>query len=208
MAGRRHLQAAAPSCVGRPPAARSHLSSRSGLLTRHVVSVTVLRDSTTCVKSMASNQVQEAMLSSGHSKPGVSMRSRSLCTVMLQELKRYLVAALDQLGQRPAGTRVRPAVDNTSVACTLANTGGCCQWQCWRMFAVQGTSEPACSVYPWLRSLICCPLQGMEALHGFLLRNPGVDLQPFLAGANDRLRTYFYEVSRWCTLLQAAACTG
>jgi hypothetical protein len=48
----------------------------------------------------------------------------------------------------------------------------------------------------------------MEALHSFLLRNPGVDLQPFLAGANDRLRTYFYEVSPWCTLLQAAAGTG
>ena len=43
--------------------------------------------------------------------------------------------------------------------------------------------------------------QGMEALHGFLLRNPGVDLQPFLAGANDRLRTYFYEVSSCCTRL-------
>ena len=56
-------------------------------------------------------------------------------------------------------------------------------------------------------SLFRCPLQGMEALHGFLLRNPGVDLQPFLAGANDRLRTYFYEVSLWCTLLQATAST-
>ncbi len=38
--------------------------------------------------------------------------------------------------------------------------------------------------------------QGMEALHDFLQQHPGQNIDPFLAGANDRLRTYFYEVQR------------
>lgn len=41
----------------------------------------------------------------------------------------------------------------------------------------------------------------MEALHDFLQQHPGVDLAPFLAGANDRLRTYFYEASHAHTRL-------
>ena len=39
-------------------------------------------------------------------------------------------------------------------------------------------------------------LAGMEALHDFLTAHPGVQLEPFLAGANDRLRAYFYEVTQ------------
>lgn len=38
--------------------------------------------------------------------------------------------------------------------------------------------------------------QGMKALHDFLQQHPAVNIDPFLAGANDRLRTYFYEVQR------------
>jgi hypothetical protein len=121
---------------------------------------------------------------------------RPLCTVMLQELKRYLVAALDQLGQRPAGTRVRPAVENTSVACTLATGGGCCcQLQYWSDSQSRALLNFHAVCVAVAHFIVPLTSQGMEALHGFLLRNPGVDLQPFLAGANDRLRTYFYEVS-------------
>lgn len=35
---------------------------------------------------------------------------------------------------------------------------------------------------------------GMEALHDWLHRHPQLNLDAFLAGANERLRTYFYQV--------------
>lgn len=36
---------------------------------------------------------------------------------------------------------------------------------------------------------------GMEALHDWLHMHPELDLEAFLAGANERLRVYFYQVS-------------
>jgi hypothetical protein len=50
---------------------------------------------------------------------------------MMQELKRYLVAALDQLGQRPAGTRVRNCQQRLhlyfpTVAAAAAAAGASC----------------------------------------------------------------------------------
>lgn len=35
---------------------------------------------------------------------------------------------------------------------------------------------------------------GMEALHDWLHHHPQLNLDAFLAGANERLRTYFYQV--------------
>ncbi len=38
----------------------------------------------------------------------------------------------------------------------------------------------------------------MEALHDFLQAHPGLDLEPLLAGGNERLRAYFYQARRCC----------
>ena len=34
----------------------------------------------------------------------------------------------------------------------------------------------------------------MEAVHDLLQQHSDLDLEPYLAGANERLRTYFYQV--------------